>query len=169
MRSWPLTRGRKPKPTAMKVVTGNAGRRPLPKNEPAPVTVMGHLPEPPDHLDGYAILEWHHICGALFRCGILTEIDGRGLAMYCQAYGRWQKAEEAIQAMAEKSPASGGLIIKTSNGNIVQNPMVGTANTAMRDAMKYAAEYGLTPSSRVRLGVDADKANEKDPSARFFQ
>ena len=164
-----MTRGRKPKPTAIKVVTGNAGRRPLPKNEPSPVTVMGQLPEPPVHLDAYAIAEWHNICGALFRCGILTEIDGSGLAMYCQAYGRWRKAEECIQAMAATDPENGGLMMMTTNGNLVQNPMVGTANTAMRDAMKYAAEYGLTPSSRVRLGVDADKANEKDPTARFFQ
>jgi hypothetical protein len=46
--------------------------------------------------------------------------------------------------------------------------MVGTANTAMRDAMKYAAEYGLTPSSRVRLGIEADKAQDNDPTAQYF-
>ena len=161
-------RGRKPKPTAMKVVTGQARKDRMPTNEPMPVMIMSEVPDPPSHLDEYATEEWHHICGALFRCGVLTEIDGRGLAMYCQAYGRWRKAEEAIQAMARANPASGGLIMKTTNGNIVQNPMVGTANTAMRDAMKYAAEYGLTPSSRVRLGVEADKANEKDPAAKYF-
>jgi hypothetical protein len=28
--------GRPPKPTALKLMTGNPGRRPLPKDEPAP-------------------------------------------------------------------------------------------------------------------------------------
>lgn len=129
---------------------------------------MPDAPTPPLHLDAYALEEWNHICGALFHCGILTEIDGRGLAMYCQAYGRWRKAEEAIQEIASEDPVNGGLMIMTTNGNWVQNPMVGTANTAMRDAMKYAAEYGLTPSSRVRLGIEADKANERDPAAKYF-
>jgi P27 family predicted phage terminase small subunit len=139
-----------------------------PKNEPTPVMVMQNIPDAPKHLDDYALAEWHHICGALFRCGILTEIDGRGLAMYCQAYGRWRKAEEAIQEIAKQDTINGGLMIMTTNGNWVQNPMVGTANTAMRDAMKYAAEYGLTPSSRVRLGIEADKAQDRDPAAQYF-
>jgi P27 family predicted phage terminase small subunit len=70
--------------------------------------------------------------------------------------------------MARTDPVGGGLVMFTTNGNIIQNPMVGTANTAMRDAMKYAAEYGLTPSSRVRLGIIADKAQDNDPTAQYF-
>ena len=163
-----MTRGPKPKPTALKVMTGQDRADRKPKNEPVPVMVMKNMPDAPEHLDDYALAEWHHICGALFRCGILTEIDGRGLAMYCQAYGRWRKAEEAIQEIAKEDKLNGGLMIMTTNGNWVQNPMVGTANTAMRDAMKYAAEYGLTPSSRVRLGIEADKAQDRDPAAQYF-
>lgn len=163
-----MTRGRKPKPTALKVITDQDRARSRVRNEPKPVVVMPNIPKPPDHLDEYALEEWNHICGALFRCGILTEIDGRGLAMYCQAYGRWRKAEEAIQRLAQTNPTSGGLVMRTTNENIIQNPMVGIANTAMRDAMKYAAEYGLTPSSRVRLGIEADRAQDNDPSAQYF-
>lgn len=163
-----MTRGRKPKPSALKVVTGQDRADRMPKGEPSPVVIMGDLPTPPAHLDEYAVAEWNKVCGALFRCNILTEIDGSVLAMYCQAYGRWQKAEEAIQELAKEDKMNGGLMLMTTNGNWVQNPMVGTANTAMRDAVKYAAEYGLTPSSRVRLGVDADDANKKDPAAKYF-
>jgi P27 family predicted phage terminase small subunit len=162
-----LTRGRKPKPSALKILTGQDRADRMPKGEPV-VTVMSYLPEPPSHLDDYALDEWHHICGALYRCGILTEIDGHGLSMYCQAYGRWRRAEEAIQKASFDEPSTGGLIIKTTNGNIIQNPMVGIANTAMRDAMKYAAEYGLTPSSRARLGSFAGSGEKTDPAERFF-
>jgi P27 family predicted phage terminase small subunit len=163
-----MVTGRKPKPTGLKIVTGQNRADRMPKNEPKPVMVMADIPQPPSHLDAYALQEWNHICGALFRCGIMTEVDGRGLAMYCQAYGRWRKAEEAIQDMARTDPVGGGLIMFTTNGNVIQNPMVGTANTAMRDAMKYAAEYGLTPSSRVRLGIIADKAQDNDPTVQYF-
>ena len=163
-----MTRGRKPKPSAMKVITGQDRADRIPKGEPIPITIMQQPPTPPNYLDEYALEEWNLVCGALFRCGVLTEIDGRGLGLYCIAMGRLRKAEEAIQQMARANPASGGLIMKTTNGNIVQNPMIGIANTAMRDAVKYAAEYGLTPSSRVRLGVESDKANEKDPAAKYF-
>ena len=46
-------------------------------------------------------------------------------------------------------------MIETSNGNAIQNPLVGTANKAASDVVRYAAEFGMTPSTRVRLAVDA--------------
>jgi P27 family predicted phage terminase small subunit len=48
---------------------------------------------------------------------------------------------------------TGGLMIKTSNGNAIQNPLVGTANKAASDVVRYAAEFGMTPSARVRLAI----------------
>ena len=42
-------------------------------------------------------------------------------------------------------------MIKTSNGNLVQNPLVGTANKAMSEMMRYAVEFGMTPSARSRV------------------
>lgn len=41
-------RGRKPKPTALKVLEGNPGHRPLNKKEPLP---KGRLPRCPDWLE----------------------------------------------------------------------------------------------------------------------
>ena len=38
----------------------------------------------------------------------------------------------------------------------------------MRDAMRYASEYGLTPSSRVRLGIEADNASKNNPAVQYF-
>jgi hypothetical protein len=39
--------------------------------------------------------------------GLLTAIDVMVLAAYCQACGRWQQAEDALAAMAERDPESG--------------------------------------------------------------
>jgi hypothetical protein len=51
--------------------------------------------------------------------------------------------------MGKRDMLTGGLMIKTSNGNAIQNPLVGTANKAAADMVRYAAEFGMTPSARV--------------------
>jgi P27 family predicted phage terminase small subunit len=84
----------------------------------------------------------------LLRCGLMTEIDRAALAGYCQAYGRWVQAERALARMGEKDLLTGALMIKTSNGNAIQNPLVGTANKAMELMLRAASEFGMTPSAR---------------------
>jgi phage terminase small subunit len=44
-------------------------------------------------------------------------------------------------------------MIRTLAGNVIQNPLVGTANRAMADMVKYAVEFGLTPSARARIAA----------------
>lgn len=103
----------------------------------------------------------------LHRIGLLSEVDRAALAAYAQAYGRWVQAERAIAKMAEKDQLTGGLMIKTSNGNAIQNPLVGTANKAASDMMRYAAEFGMTPSARTRIEAQASDQTA-DPADRFF-
>ncbi len=141
-------RGRKPTPTHLKVVRGNPGKRPLNASEPAPQLT---LPSPPAELCADARIEWERVAGELHRIGVLSGIDRGPLAAYCQAYGRWIVAERAIAKMAERDQMTEGLMIKTTNGNAVQNPLVGTANKAMGDMVRYAAEFGMTPSARSRV------------------
>ena len=115
------------------------------------------LPEPPDHLNEDARAEWARIADELSVLGILTRLDRGSLAAYCQAYGRWRQAEAALSRMAERDATTDGLMIRTKGGNLIQNPLVGTANKAMADMMRYAAEFGLTPSARSRVdGVAHD-------------
>ena len=106
-------------------------------------------------------------CGVPYRFRARISKSSAGtLRIYCQAYARWRRAEEAIQEIAKKDPENGGLVLVTTNGNIVQNPLVGIANTSMRDAIRYGAEFGLTPSSRARLGIVATKQYE--PTDKYF-
>lgn len=146
-----MARGPKPKPAHLKVIEGNPGKRRIPENEPRPAA--GDLPSPPEFLTEDARAEWGRVSLQLFHLGMLTSIDVASLSAYCQAYGRWVVAERAIAAMAEKDPFSGGLMIKTSNGNAIQNPLVGTSNKAASDMVRYAAEFGLTPAARARLAL----------------
>jgi P27 family predicted phage terminase small subunit len=93
-------------------------------------------------------------------------LDRAALAGYCQAYGRWMQAERGIERMAEEDPANGGLIITTTNGKVIQNPMVGIARRAKADALRAAKEFGLTPASRA--GVEATPPVGDDDGWDFF-
>ena len=142
--------GTKPKPTHLKLVTGNPGKRALNRKE---AKAKAAIPAPPHHLTADAVEEWNRVATELYNLGILSEIDRAALAAYAMAYGRWVQAERAIAKMAEKDQLTGGLMIKTSNGNAIQNPLVGTANKAAADMMRYAAEFGMTPSARSRIAA----------------
>lgn len=156
--------GRKPKPTALKLVTGNPGKRPLPKKE-AKVAISE--PQPPAFLCDDAKVEWGRVVSVLYAAGLMTELDRAALAAYCAAYGRWAQAERAINRMAAKDELNAALMIKTTNGNAVQNPLVGIANKAKSDMVRYASEFGMTPSARSRVEANTND-EEKDHLKEFF-
>ena len=76
-------RGRKPKPTALKVLEGNPGGRPLNPNEPKPAK---KAPRCPAWLEDEAKKEWKRMGKTLEQMGLLTEMDMAAFAGYCQAY-----------------------------------------------------------------------------------
>ncbi len=156
-------RGAKPKPTRMKELAGTLRPHRTNPAEPRPDPA---IPDPPDHLTEAARSEWARVTGELHVLGILSNLDRGALGAYCQAYGRWAAAEEALARMAEKDAVTAGIIIRTRTGNAIQNPLVGAANKAMADMVRYAAEFGLTPSSRTRVSA-APMDDENDPFARF--
>lgn len=135
-------RGRPPKPTALKELEGFPGHRKPNANEPKPETIA---PKCPHHVQGAARKEWRRISTELLALGLLTRIDMSSLASYCITYARWQEAEEQV--------SKGGLVVKTKSGNLIQNPYLGVANSAMKLCHKFAVEFGFTPSSRSRLNV----------------
>lgn len=140
--------GRKRKPTALKVLAGNPGKRPLPENEPMPDAA---IPMHPDHLDDEAIAEWDRITPLLYDLGLLTQIDRAALAKYCVAWSRWVNAERAM--------LKHGVIVKSPNGFPVQSPFLAVANRAMSQIKESLAEFGLSPSARTK--VAATKKKEK--------
>jgi P27 family predicted phage terminase small subunit len=160
-----VTTGPRPTPTALKLVKGNPGKRAMNRQE---ASVALAEPTPPAFLSDDAKVEWGRVVGVLYRAGLMTEIDRAALAAYCQAYGRWAQAERALARMAEKDTLNAGLIIRTKNDNAIQNPLVGIANTAKRAVVKYAAEFGMTPSARTRVNANPDDEKPENPAAKYF-
>ncbi len=140
-------RGRKPKPTVLKILEGNPGRRPLNEREPqAPAEV----PECPDFLDDEARAEWFRMAPVLEEMGVLTPADRAALAAYCTAYSRWVTAERQVQRL--------GTIVKSPLKNFpMKSPYLTVADQALETMRKFMVEFGLTPSSRSRIRVPEDR------------
>jgi P27 family predicted phage terminase small subunit len=148
--------GRKPKPTKLKLLQGNPGRRKLSPDEPEPKAM---LPPAPEHLDEEAVAEWQRMGEKLHKLGLVTEIDKSALAVYCMAWSRWVEAEGKIKEF-------GSVMISPKSGFLVQSPYLQIANRSMEQMMKVLVEFGMTPSSRSRIHV-APRQEEVNPLERF--
>ena len=151
-------RGRKPKPTFLKVLDGNPGRRPLNDREPEPAQ---GIPVRPDWLDAEAQAEWDRVAQELSDMGLLTLADRAALCAYCTAWSRWVEAE----AMVKKF----GMIVKSpEKGFPMKSPYLSIADQALETMRKLMVEFGLTPSSRSRIRVPPG-GDEIDELDRFLE
>jgi P27 family predicted phage terminase small subunit len=135
-------RGRRPKPTRLKLLTGNPGKRPLNANEPKPQVA---IPECPLELGPVARREWDRMAAELTSLRILTQLDRAALAAYCGAYAMWAEATASIQKF--------GTMVKSPTGYPVQSPYVSIANRQAEIMMRIASEFGFTPASRSRIST----------------
>lgn len=158
--------GLKPTPTHLKLVRGNPGKRALPKKGTEIPVVVEEI-SPPPFLSDDAKVEWGRMLQALVALKLVSSLDRAAFAAYCQAYGRWAQAERALATMRERDPNAAGLLVKTTGDNIIQNPLVGIANKAMADMVRYAAEFGMTPSARVRLNGSGGGGAQENPFNAF--
>jgi P27 family predicted phage terminase small subunit len=94
----------------------------------------------------------------------MTHIDRMALAAYCDSCGIWIRTRRLLAKMGEDG--ADGLLTKTAQGNVIQNPLIGIANKAKRDMMAYAEQFGMTPSARAR--VNAPPPSDHDPVLKYF-
>lgn len=150
-----MTKGRKPKPTGIKELEGNPGKRALNKQEPKPENA---IPICPPHLNGSARTEWKRITHELHALKIISRIDRAALVAYCQAWGDYVKACNKLKKEGE--------VIISDKGGMYQNPWVSIKNRSMDQLVKISAEFGMTPSSRARVKVETP--TEEDEMTRFL-
>jgi P27 family predicted phage terminase small subunit len=141
-----MTMGRPPKPTALKKLAGNPGKRKLNENEPKPRAVRMHAP---DHLSDRAKAEWRRITPEVYRLGLLTVVDRAALAAYCQAYGDWLEAENMLDIE--------GKVLVTNTGYRYLNPWWSVRCKSLELMDKFGARFGFDPSSRTRIKLEANE------------
>lgn len=152
------TRGRNPKPTALKILEGNPGKKPLNENEPKPKKIA---PKCPSWLEPEAKKEWRRMAKTLETIGVLTQVDATAFAGYCQAYARWKEAEEFL--------TKHGTIFKTPSGYIQQVPQVSIAQTYLKVMKDFCSEFGLTPAARSRIQVNTVQNETEDPMEELLK
>lgn len=135
-------KGRKPKPTALKQLAGNPGKRALNKDEPQFET-LSHV-DAPEHLSEfeYALECWETYCPVLCGSGVLTVGDLWNLEAFCIAYSTYRLSMEE---------ARGQITVMQENGTMKKHPALSAANEALRQMISLGAVLGLDPANRSKI------------------
>lgn len=135
-------RGRKPKPTALKLISGNPGKRALNAHEPQP---GADLAAPPAWMTERQKATWSEVV-ELSPPGLLKDVDASVFSVWVIAFDLYQEASEKL--------ARTGMLIKAPNTGVpMQSPFLAIVNRQAQIMLKAAAEMGFTPASRSRVVV----------------
>ena len=148
------------KPTNLKVLEGNPGKRPLPENEPKPTPIA---PKRPSWLTGEGKKIWEKLAPELEKLGLLTSIDGEAFAAACQAWKDYVDCQKIIKKHGRT------YTYKNQGGfeNETERPEVKVANKALEQFRSFCREFGLTPASRAKIEVKTEDG-EEDPMEKLL-
>jgi phage terminase small subunit len=136
------TRGRKPKPAALRLVEGKPGHRVIPEE----VEYPPGWPPRPEWLSREAVEHWDFLMSQMERAGVVSLIDAGLLAGLCDCYARAVKS--AIRAQNDTGQEA-------------------RAGKAWDDYRKYCAVFGIGPAERSR--VKGSHGSEGSASDEFFR
>jgi len=134
--------GRKPKPTAIKRLAGNPGKRPLNDREPRPEVPSARTPR---GISAGAGKFWRGLARDLIEMGVLRVTDVPAFLLMAEHYSIARAAAEAID--------KDGLTVVDENKCQRKHPLLQVLRDNSTAYRLYASEFGLTPSSRGRLQV----------------
>jgi len=140
------------KPTSLKVLHGTARPDRINGDEPKPQPIAG---DKPASMDYYAEKAWDYLAPKLEKLGVLTEIDGPLFALFCEAYGRWERARRRLQAA-----------MKTGDNDKIRQAEV-SVEKAEQSARLLAGEFGIGAAARSRLSVETEQ--EEDAFEAFLK
>ena len=131
--------GRTPAPTAVRVLQGQKPYR-INRDEPEPADKRF---VPPDWLSPYAREEWDRIESDVLVMGVAKHLDSTSLSAWCEAVSRFREATQNIKLL--------GIMAFDDKGNPVKNPACMVARDSSAEMLRWAREFGFTPSSRQTL------------------
>ena len=156
------SRGPLPKPAALKLLEGNAGKRVLDLS--AGVNPRVEIPSVPKHLGPEARKEWKRITPLLDELGLISGLDRTALALYCQAAGRLAELETAFNGQVDRIHSEGkaaGLDYSTAvyqasysvtpSGYAQQSVIVQLIKSHREQVNRYLMHFGLSPAARGRV------------------
>ena len=164
--------GRPPKPTALKVIAGNAGKRPLNKQEPDP-NYLKNL-DAPIWLHSAAKEVWDEVAPQLSAAKLLTDVDVQALAMGCVAIAQYRQAVRVAGGNLVKSK----IVLDEEDKPVAAgehlNPWMIVQSMAFKQAMAIFQQFGMSPAARTRIAIQpqgdlfGNGKNQKQGAGRFF-
>ena len=154
-------RGRKPKPSRLRLIEGNPGRRPINQGEPV---APGALIDAPEWFSVQQRTIWDY---AITNSpdGLLRRLDRDVLVAWCVACEMHKRACQQQQKLDANTGAP--MLTKTKDGNVIQSPYLPIINRQMLLMLKAASELGFSPVSRTRIELDpANGATSK--ASQYF-
>lgn len=150
--------GRRPQPTALKVLRGNPGKRPLNVDEPTIAPADPSFDNPPAEIadDLGAATEWRRVAPILRAAGLVSATERAALTALCQQWSRYLAAHTQVMKL--------GMCIETTKSVPIPNPYLLVADRALTHCARLWSELGLTPSGRARARKLPASPDEKKPS-----
>jgi P27 family predicted phage terminase small subunit len=130
-------KGRPPTPTAIRVLEGVRGHRPL-RREPA---AFG-APSKPPWLKGTGAAFWRSIVPELTRVGVVGAVDTPALVAMSECWAQLCAVDAALTA--DQGDAS----------------LQRRSNQLRASLLSYFSAFGLTPASRARLAPPAPPTDD---------
>jgi len=148
--------GRTAKPTNLKIVAGNPGKRGLNKQEPDP-EYLNDLTAP-EYLSDGARAIWDQVAPKLRESRLLTVVDAPILSMLCESLFEYRRATICCEdSPMDHSEKTGGEVL--SQWKIIQS-------MSLKQVITIAREFGMTPAARTRIQIqpqgELDFGNGKD-------
>lgn len=160
--------GRAAKPTALKVIEGNPGKRKLGDTyEPDPA-FLNDL-SAPAWLPEYVKKVWNEVAPKLRACRTLTELDVPALEAGCVAIANYRDITLKL---------GDNYTSKSSKGGTNINQLMIAQSMAFKQMNLLFAQFGMTPSARTKISLPLqpglfdgkDESNgQQEKGAQYFQ
>jgi P27 family predicted phage terminase small subunit len=157
--------GRKPKPTALRIVEsgGKMRTRYKDKARTEPVAKPG-LPAAPEDFTAEQLSIWQRI-EASAPPGLLTEVDGDLIVSYVVSLAA---RNECVRLF---NKTKGAILVHGRDRGApawVTNPLLRELRRLNTDLLQMQCQLGYSPASRTRIAVQLKGDDLKDPLSRFF-
>jgi len=142
--------GTKPKPAELRAIEGGTARKGSVSRRPIPEPTLlspriTELPAPPRDLPPEGVELWEGPCALLAAHGVLTLADVPAILVMCRHYAMMERVRKVLDRQ--------GYFDLGSTGQMVGHPGVKIFNEASSSFLRYASEFGMTPSTRARIGL----------------
>ena len=103
-------------------------------------------PQRPQWLKGEAKKCWDRIVPELYKCGPSIRLSCEMLTLMCCAWQDYVESREGLEnTRSKKTDSKRAMIIETSIGNAMENPLFFTMKRAYDQMFKAAEYFRLTP------------------------